>query len=83
MLPNSLLSILAITGVTALAISLIAQEEPITEQGYEREELGVNPDTARSIEHILQQLNLRPRFNEREARGLGVGDRVTRHSASR
>ena len=110
---------------------LIAQEEPLTEQGYEREELGVNPYTAPSIARIFQQLDdLRPlpfeqlqrefpkasppsreqkglifggliadgflvveaerrnavdnlgRVLLREARGLGVADRVMRHSAS-
>ncbi len=40
---------------------MIAQEEPLTEQGYEREELGVNPYTAPSIARIFQQLDdLRP-----------------------
>ena len=110
---------------------LIAQEEPLTKQGYEREELGVNPYTAPSIARIFQQLDdLRPlpfeqlqrefpkasppsreqkglifggliadgflvveaerrnavdnlgRVLLREARGLGVADRVIRHSAS-
>ena len=110
---------------------LIAQEESLTEQGYEREELGVNPYTAPSIARIFQQLDdLRPlpfeqlqrefpkasppsreqkglifggliadgflvveaerrnavdnlgRVLLREARGLGVADRVIRHSAS-
>jgi hypothetical protein len=114
-----------------LVSSLIAQEEPLTEQGYEREELGVNPYTAPSIARIFQQLDdLRPlpfeqlqrefpkasppsreqkglifggliadgflvveaerknavdnlgRVLMREARGLGVADRVMRHSAS-
>jgi len=36
---------------------VIAREEPLTEQGYEREELGVNPYTAPSIARILQQLD--------------------------
>src|SRR5947208_11320036 len=114
-----------------LAIPLIAQEEPLTPEKYEREELGVNIYTAPSIERIFQQLDaLRPlpfeqlqrefpkaspasreqkglifgglvadgflvveaarksavddlgRVLLREARGLGVADRVTRHSAS-
>jgi hypothetical protein len=114
-----------------LVSSLIAQEEPLTEQGYEREELGVNPYTAPSIARIFEQLDvLRPlpfeqlqrefpkasppsreqkglifggliadgflvveaerknavdnlgRVLMREARGLGVADRVMRHSAS-
>src|SRR5438034_9156106 len=35
--------------------------EPLTEQGYEREELGANPYTAPSIARIFQQLDdLRP-----------------------
>jgi hypothetical protein len=125
------LSIFVIAGATGLATSLPAQEEPITEQGYEREELGVNPYTAPSIARIFQQLDeLRPlpfeqlqrelpraspggreqkallfgglvadgfliveaerksavdnlgRVLMREARGLGVADRVTRHNAS-
>lgn len=108
-----------------------AQEEPITEQGYEREELGVNPYTAPSIATIFEQLDeLKPlpfdklwrplpasspglreqkamtfgvliadgflvvtaerenliddlgRVLIREARGLGVADRVMKHSAS-
>ncbi len=125
------LSIFLVAGMMGLLTDGIAQEEPITEQGYEREELGVNRYTAPSIERIFQQLDdLRPlpfeqlqrelpkaspasreqkglifgglvadgfliveaeRKNAvdnlghvlmREARGLGVGDRVTRHSAS-
>ena len=40
---------------------MIAQEQPLTEQGYEGEELGVNPYTAPSIARIFQQLDdLRP-----------------------
>jgi hypothetical protein len=125
------LSIFVIAGATGLATPLRAQEEPITEQGYEREELGVNPYTAPSIARIFQQLDeLKPlpfeqlhrelpraspgsreqkallfgglvadgfliveaerksavdnlgRVLMREARGLGVADRVTRHNAS-
>ena len=39
----------------------MAQEEPLTEQGYEREELGANPYTVPSIARIFQQLDeLRP-----------------------
>jgi hypothetical protein len=113
------------------AIPLIGQEEPLTPEKYEREELGVNVYTAPSIERIFQQLDaLRPLPFEQlqrafpktsptgreqkglifggfladgfliveaerksavddlgrvllsEARGLGVADRVTRHSAS-
>jgi len=75
----------------------MAQEEPLTEQGYEREELGVNPYTAPSIARIFQQLadgflvveaerrnavDDLGRVLMREARGLGVADRVMRHSAS-
>jgi hypothetical protein len=108
-----------------------AQEEAVTEEKYEREELGVNPYTAPSIEDIFKQLDeLRPlpfdqlkrdfpvaaavsrehkglifggliadgflivdaerknlidelgRILLREAKGLGVSDRVMRHSAS-
>ena len=125
------LSILSIVGTMGLRTPMIAQEEPLTEQGYEREELGVNPYTAPSITRIFQQLDdLRPlpferlqrefpqaspssreqkglifggliadgflvveaerksvidnlgRVLMREARGLGVADRVMRHSAS-
>ncbi len=128
-----LLSSLSILCAVAanLAIPLIGQEEPLTPEKYEREELGVNIYTAPSIERIFQQLDaLRPlpfeqlqrefpkaspasreqkglifgglvadgflvveaarksavddlgRVLLREARGLGVADRVTRHSAS-
>jgi hypothetical protein len=112
-------------------ISAFAQEEPVTGQGHEREELGVNTFTAPSIERIFEQLDkLKPlpfvqlwrdlpqaspaireqkgmifggliaegflvveaekknligdlgRALIREARGLGVADRVMRHSAS-
>ncbi len=125
------LSIFVIAGATGPVTPVMAQEEPITEQGYEREELGVNAYTAPSIARIFQQLDeLRPlpfeqlqrefpkaspasreqkglifgglvadgfliveaerksavdnlgRVLIREARGLGVADRVTRHSAS-
>jgi hypothetical protein len=125
------LSIFIIAGATGSVTPVMAQEEPITEQGYEREELGVNAYTAPSIARIFQQLDeLRPLHFEqlqrefpkaspasreqkglifgglvadgfliveaerksavdnlgrvliREARGLGVADRVTRHSAS-
>jgi len=125
------LSIFFIAWAIGLGMPLIAQEEPLTEQGYEREELGVNPYTAPSIARIFQQLDdLRPlpfeqlqrefpkasppsreqkglifggliadgflvveaerrgavdnlgRVLMREARGLGVADRVMRHSAS-
>src|SRR5438132_1091766 len=55
------LSILSIIGAMGLRTPMIAQEEPLTEQGYEREELGVNPYTAPSIARIFQQLDdLRP-----------------------
>jgi hypothetical protein len=123
-------SILCTAGA-GFAIPLIGQEEPLTPEKYEREELGVNTYTAPSTERIFQQLDaLRPlpfeqlqrefpeispasrerkalifgglvadgflvveaerksavddlgRLLSREARGLGVGDRVTRHSAS-
>jgi hypothetical protein len=114
-----------------LATLACGQEEPVTEERYEREELGVNPYTAPSIGRIFQQLDeLKPlpferlwrdfpqtsplkreqkgmifgglvadgfliveaekknlidalgRVLIREARGLGVADRVMRHSAS-
>jgi hypothetical protein len=123
-------SILCTAGAS-FAITLIGQEEPLSPEKYEREELGVNVYTAPSIERIFQQFDaLRPlsfeqlqrefpktspasrerkalifgglvadgflvveaerksavddlgRLLLREARGLGVGDRVTRHSAS-
>jgi hypothetical protein len=51
------LSIFVIAGATGLVTPVIAQEEPLTEQGYEREELGVNPYTAPSIARIFQQLD--------------------------
>jgi hypothetical protein len=55
------LSILSIVGAIGLRTPIIAQEEPLTEQGYEREILGVNPYTAPSIPRIFQQLDdLRP-----------------------
>jgi hypothetical protein len=113
------------------ATVLFAQEEPLTDEPHQREELGVNAYTAPSIARIFQQLDeLKPRPYEqlrrdlpettgrnreekalifggliadgflmveaerknlvedfgrvlmREARGLGVAERVTRHSAS-
>ena len=125
------LSIFVIARATGLATPLLTQKKPITEQGYEREELGVNPYTAPSIARIFQQLDqIKPlpfeqlqrelpraspgsreqkallfgglvadgfliveaerksavdnlgRVLMREARGLGVADRVTRHNAS-
>jgi len=36
------LSIFVIDGATGLAIRAMAQEEPVINQGYEREELGLN-----------------------------------------
>jgi len=51
------LSIFVIGGATGLVTPVIAREEPLTEQGYEREELGVNPYTAPSIVRIFQQLD--------------------------
>jgi hypothetical protein len=112
-------------------ISAWAQNDPASEQSHEREELGVNPYTAPSIEHVFAQLDklkplpfdqlwrdfpkLSPARREqkgmifgslvadgflvveaekknlvndlgrvliKEARGLGVADRVMRHSAS-
>src|SRR5438093_11727533 len=50
------LSIFVIASATGLVRPVMAQEEPLTEQGYEREELGVNPYTAPSIARIFQQL---------------------------
>ncbi len=110
---------------------LLAQEEPMTEEKYEREELGVNAFTAPSISQIFDELDkLKPlpfdklwrplppphagkrehkalmfgqlvadgfliveaqkrnliddlgRVLIREARGLGVAERVMKHSAS-
>jgi hypothetical protein len=55
------LSIFVIGGATGLATRAMAQEEPITQQGYEREELGLNAYTAPSIARIFQLLDeLRP-----------------------
>lgn len=122
-----------IFGLILLLLAPISfgQEEPVTADHYEREELGVNPYTAPSIARIFQQLDeLKPlpfaelwrdfpratparreqkgmifggliadgflvveterknlidglgRVLVREARGLGVADRVMRHSAS-
>jgi hypothetical protein len=51
------LSIFVIAGATGLVTPVIAREEPLTEQGYEREELGMNPYTAPSIGRIFQQLD--------------------------
>jgi hypothetical protein len=125
-----LVSILLVLA-TLFPILLSAQEEAVTEEKYEREELGVNPYTTPSIAQIFQQLDeLKPlpfdqlkrdfpapaavnrehkglifggliadgflivdaerknlidelgRVLLREARSLGVGDRVMRHSAS-
>lgn len=59
------LSIFVIAGATGLVTPVIAREEPLTEQGYEREELGVNPYTAPSIVRIFQQLDeLKPMLFE-------------------
>jgi hypothetical protein len=129
-LAGRLLLVLA-TLTVGPGISAFAQEEPVTAQGHEREELGVNTFTAPSIERIFEQLDkLKPlpfvqlwrdlpqaspaireqkgmifggliaegflvveaekknligdlgRVLIREARGLGVADRVMRHSAS-
>jgi len=51
------LSIFVIGGATGLATPVMPQEEPITEQGYEREELGMNAYTAPLIARIFQQLD--------------------------
>ena len=132
--PRRQLSIFgALSGLLLIlpAPSAVSQEEPVTAESYEREELGVNQYTTPSIARIFEQLDaLRPLpFDElrrplpttsatsreqnglifggliadgfllveaqrknlvddfgrallREARGLGVGDRVLRHSAS-
>lgn len=122
---------LAVAMAVVLTTLASGQDEPVTEERYEREELGVNPYTAPSIGRIFQQLDeLKPlpfaqlwrdfpqtsplkreqkgiifgslvadgfliveaekrnlidvlgRVLIREARGLGVADRVMRHSAS-
>jgi hypothetical protein len=122
---------LLITFAVGFANSANAQEEQQMEQGYEREELGVNAYTAPPIARVFQQLDeLKPlpfgrlwrdfpqasparreqkgmifgglvadgfliveaekknlvddlgRVLIREARGLGVADRVMRHTAS-
>lgn len=126
---KSLLILVALAAL--LPAVLTAQEEAVTEEKYEREELGVNPYTTPAIEDIFKQLDeLRPlpfdqlkrdfpgpaavsrehkglifggliadgflivdserrnlidelgRVLLREAKSLGVGDRVMRHSAS-
>ena len=123
---------LLLCGFSAISFGVIfAQKEPMTEERYEREELGVNSYTAPSIAQIFEQLDrLRPlpfdqlwrelpsagpgrreqkamifgqlvadgfliveaqkqnliddlgRVLIREARGLGVAERVMKHSAS-
>src|ERR1700720_1556518 len=52
-----ILSILPAVFVAAMAGFIGGQEEPVTEERYEREELGVNPYTAPSIAKIFQQLD--------------------------
>ena len=128
---RKIFSVLPALLVAVMAPFVCGQEEPVTEERYEREELGVNPYTAPSIAQIFQQLDeLKPlpfdqlwrafppatpakreqkgmifggliadgflvveaekknliddlgRVLIREARGLGVADRVIRHSAS-
>jgi len=61
----------------------MAQEEPLTEQEYEREELGVNPYTAPSIACIFQQVADGFLVVEVERRNAvdNLG-RVLRHSVS-
>ena len=54
------LSILSIVGAMGLGTSMIAQEKPPIEEGYKREELGVNPYTAPSIAHFQQLDELKP-----------------------
>jgi hypothetical protein len=127
---GKMMSVLLVLAVS-FPILLSAQEEAITEEKYEREELGVNPYTTPSIAQIFRQLDeLKPlpfdqlkrdfpapaavnrehkglifggliadgflivdaerknlidelgRVLLKEARSLGVGDRVMRHSAS-
>lgn len=73
------LSIFLVAGMIGLLTDGIAQEQPITEQGYEREELGVNRYTAPSIERIFQQLdNLRPLPFEQLQRELPTGSPASR-----
>jgi hypothetical protein len=52
-----LLSICFIGCANGLATPLNGEEEPLTEQGYESQELGVNPYTAQSIACIFRQLD--------------------------
>jgi len=52
-----LLSICFIGCANGFATPVNGEEEPLTEQGYEREELGVNPYTAPAIARIFQQLD--------------------------
>ena len=129
--PVALVSLILVAFATGNFAPLHAQEESIADQGYEREELGVNAYTAPSIARIFQQLDelkplpcdplrrdyTRPTHASREqialmfgglvadgfllvacekkdrvedlgrdlirqAQGLSVADRVTRHSAS-
>ena len=44
------LSTFLVAGMTGLLTDGITQEEPITEQGYEREELGIKQDNRGGIE---------------------------------
>ncbi|PYJ96290.1 MAG: hypothetical protein DME68_08600 [Verrucomicrobia bacterium] len=46
------LSIFVIASATGLVRPVMAQAEPLTEQGYERGELGANPYTVPSIARI-------------------------------
>jgi len=56
-----LVSICFIACANGLATPLNGEEETLTQQGYEREESGVNPYTAPAIARIFQQLDdLRP-----------------------
>jgi len=77
------LSIFVIASATGLVRPVMAQEEPLTEQEYEREELGVNPYTASSIACIFQQLADGFLVVEVERRNAvdNLG-RVLRHSVS-
>src|ERR1700704_5535712 len=52
-----ILSVLPAVLVATMASFACGQEEPVTEERYEREELGVNPYTAPSIARIFAQLD--------------------------
>jgi hypothetical protein len=88
MLHSSLLSIFVIAAAAGLAISLIAQEKPLTKQGYQREELGVNIYTAGA--HAALRKNSRRHkchspvsLNKATARGLELADVKAIHAQAR